>query len=162
MGLFVTDADVIAQLDLNDAQARQLDAQVTAIRAQLSPVTLAAWTADRASWSAWSSAARARLSGGFLFGEWFGVPAEGNAAIAWKLKLDRYGAIFDAIANGKPPASLVPATPTAVEVGDAENAAVAHGVTSSVGDVAGSLEGSLKWGAIALVAILGIGLIARK
>jgi hypothetical protein len=161
MPLIVTDADVLAQIALNQAEALALDAQVTALGAKVPAPTLAAWQTDRAAWAAWAAAATARLSGGFIFGEWNGVVADGNSAVAWKQKLDGYQAILTAVANGTTPTVLVPPTPTVGGVSDANTGQMVTGATNAIGSVASSGEGSLKWIAIGLVAIAAVAVFRK-
>lgn len=153
MPLLVTDADVLAQIALNEAEATSIDAQL-AILPTAPAATKAAWSADRASWSAWRDAATQRLSGGFLLGAWTGVAADGDAAIAWKTKLDGYQTIVSAVAAGTAPPYTVPPNVSVSAVGDANNGQIVAGATGAIGSVSDSVQGPLKY--VAIVALAGL------
>jgi hypothetical protein len=163
MPLFVTDTDVLDQIASDDAQAASVAAQMASMGATVPAATMTAWTSDLASYRAWAGAAKTRLSGGFLSGEWFGVPADGDAAIAWSEQFAAYQAILTAIQKGATPAALVPTMPNIAQVEDANSAAIVQGATGAVGSVAGSLEGPVKWLAIGATALaVGYVVLSRR
>ena len=123
MPLIVTDADVLAQIAVDDGLAASLAGQASALGAKIPPATLAAWTADAAAYATWASLTKVALGGGFVFGAWFGVPEMGNQAIAWGLKLGAgipagspggpsvgWQTIFNAIAQGQTPPAIAAAS----------------------------------------------------
>jgi hypothetical protein len=160
MPILVKDSDVLQQIALNDAEVAAIQGQIVALGAKVPATTLAAWNADAITWTQWSTAATARLSGGFLFGEW-DTTADGNAVIAWKLKFDGYQAILNTVASGGTPAVPVPADPSAAQVSDANNAAVAKAATGAVTDAAAGVEGVVKWAAIGLVAVAAVAVLRK-
>lgn len=115
MPLIVTDADVLAQIAIDDGLAAGVDAQFAKL-AQTPPATLAAWKARLAAYQEWASQAKSALSGGFLFGAWFGVPALGNQAVAWGEELGAGSAstgpgwqtLVNQIASGATPTVVAP------------------------------------------------------
>lgn len=123
MPLIVTDADVLAQIAVDDGLAASLAGQVSALGSKIPAATLAAWAADAAAYPTWAQITKQALAGGFLLGAWFGVPEMGDQAIAWGLKLGAgipagspggptvgWQTIFDAIAQGKTPPAIAAAS----------------------------------------------------
>lgn len=98
----VTDADVLAQIAIDDGLAQSVDQQFTSLAAKVPAAMLAAWKARLASYQAWAAMSRDALSGGFLFGAWFGVPEMGDQALAWQVELGA-GAPANSLAPGSPP-----------------------------------------------------------
>jgi hypothetical protein len=160
MPLIVKDSDVLQQIALNDAQVAKIQAQIVALGSSVPPTTLAAWRADMLTWAQWSTAATARLSGGFLFGEW-DTTADGNAVIAWKLKFDGYQAVLNIVAKGGTPPVPVPPDPSSAQVADANNAAVIKQATGGISDAAAGVEGVVKWAAIGLVAVAAVAVLRK-
>lgn len=99
MPLIVTDAVVLQQIAVDDGLVASIQGQLTELGAKVPAATLAAWTADAAAYATWAALTRRALSGGFLFGAWFGVPEMGNQAVAWGLK---FGAGLPAGSPGGP------------------------------------------------------------
>lgn len=152
MPLFVTDDDVLGQIALDDAAAASIQGQITAMGASVPASTAAAWASDLGFYRAWAGPAKVRLSGGFFAGEWNGVVADGNSAIAWRDRFTTYQSILGAIVAGHPPAVLVPPPSSVSDVSDANTSGMVQGATGAIGSVASSVEGPLKWIAIAAVA----------
>jgi hypothetical protein len=132
MPLIVTDAEVLAQIDADDAQAKGIAARIAQMDAAgISGATTAGdWTAIKANWAtwlarylAWSVPARADLSGGFFAGAWTGVPQYGNTAVAFMQDLNGWQALIDKVAQGVVPPSLSP-TPTTPDQVATANASV--------------------------------------
>lgn len=152
MPIFATDDDVLQQIALDDAAAAEIQAQMTTLGAAVPPVTAAAWASDVLNYRTWAGGAKTRLSGGFFGGEWFGVVADGNAAIAWRDRLAAYQAILQDVAAGKTPGVLVPPPSSISQVSDTNTAGIVQGATGAVASVSSSVSEPLKWIAIAVVA----------
>lgn len=168
MPLFVFDKDVLGQIDRNDAQVGELAAIVGALSSGGSftlpttwAATVAAWNADVAAWRDWAQGSRSRLSGGFLFGEWVGVPAEGNVAMSWKRKLDGWAAIFNATSKGQP-SLIAPETISVGDVSDQNIAGMVKGTTGALDDVGNATKGPLMWLALGLGGFAVLALLVTR
>jgi hypothetical protein len=152
MPVVVTDDDVLAQIALDDAAAAVVAGQIKTMGASVPPQTAGAWASDLASYQGWATEAKKRLSGGFVFGEWFGVAADGDAAMAWAHTIAGYQSILASVAAGKTPPDLIPPRPSVGGVGDANAGGVVSGATGAIASVSSSVASPLKWIAIAAVA----------
>jgi hypothetical protein len=137
MPLIVTDSEVLAQIDADDAQAKGIAARVATLDAAIATnagaaggTSAAQWGAIKQNWAtwlakylAWSVPARADLSGGFFAGAWTGVPQYGNTAVAFMADLNGWQAILDKVSLGAAPTQLSP-TPTTPDQAATANATV--------------------------------------
>lgn len=167
MPVLVTDDDVLQQIGINDDEAASIATQVQVIAPDAVSLpgwtdSLSAWTTDLNSWRTWAGEAKTRLSGGVLTGEWFGVVADGDAAIAWKQQLDKWQQTFASYAKGTTPAAPVPSPlPSVSSVGDQNNQNVATGVTNALGAAGKALSGPLALIAVAAAAI-AVAVVAKE
>jgi hypothetical protein len=124
MPLIVTDADVLAQIATDDGHAASLDAQIGAMSTRVPVEVQGAWTKFLEGYRAWAETSKKALSGGVLFGAWFGVPAMGNQAAAYGTELAQWQDAINAIDAGKAAAIPAAVDPNAVATANAEIAGV--------------------------------------
>jgi hypothetical protein len=156
MPVIVTDDDVLAQIALNDGQAAAVDASLKSLGAKVPAYVSANWASWYKGYQAWATTAKARLSGGFFFGAWFGVPELGDQAAAKATDLNGWQATVNEIANNQTIVLPTPAT--------AEQAAAANATIPGLND--GGLGGAVSAGAtgiaLGLLAALFVVVLVKK
>lgn len=136
MPLLVTDDNVLSQIATDDKLAQGVDQQFTTLagsayfQTDKGKATLAAWKTRLAAYQAWAEIAKKDLSGGILFGAWFGVPNYANQSLAWA---DEFGAgtatqpgwqtVLNQIAANQVPTVIAPTPISPQQVAD-QNLAV--------------------------------------
>lgn len=141
MPVIVTDSVVLAEIAKTDGLGAAIDGAMTSTPG-VPAATLAEWRAQYGAYQAWSKAATADLSGGFIRGAWFGVPEYGDQSLAFEQNFAAWQALINTLA-GKTIAPL-PTSPL-----DAANQNAAFG---EVG--AGGLSTGIVLGVLGLAALL--------
>jgi hypothetical protein len=107
----VTDQDVITQLNLDDSLAVALQAAVAKLPSTAS-FPFAPFATTVSQYQSWGTACRQRVSGGFFFGEWFGVPDDYLQAVDWGYTLADYAPQITSAGGVAPPIPKMPPRPT--------------------------------------------------
>ena len=109
--------DAISKVDEIDNSISAAFDTLTSDQKAAGSSQIAAWNSDRRNaYAAWADKAQKDLSGGFLAGQWFGVPDVYNHAITWGERLKLHAADASALGANGPTLPTLPERVKAIDV----------------------------------------------